>query len=660
MGYDGSMQTKAAPVLTLSPHAAPASIPNTQIDGSFTLALRLKVPTQPGTLISNAARQPILTVEPLISPMAYRERKRFDSDLALSFTWQTTSLEERLIPEFFTQPENFVWHVKPDNLEKGTLTVQAPIDLVGPDRWIDLVVRHNGLHLHIFADGVLIDEEWVQGPTISMGLPLTIEQNVEYESLQLWNEPLSNAAIEAISGTELARARDAEIHPPHTGTWQYWRPKDYNAYVGDVMPYFDGERLHVYYLYDRRHHLGKWGTGVHTFGHISTPDMVNWTEHPDAIAPDRPEEHTLGTGHIIENEGTYYLYWIEHARRLPFKESRYHADNVFVALGKDTETFVKQPEPWLPLNYGQGGDINTMVFKDPDNGKFYQVVGGGVATGEDIVEHRLFESTDLKTWEKSYDMPSLGMMGVCPSYIHWRGYHYLFSVGFYYYSDQAPSKDKIQRHPNMLERGLTAPMICHYHDDRALLVGFKSQGAYANRLVVRELVDLGDGVLGIKWIEEMMPERTAPIALDNTTLQLTPDSMSAHLSDLPFAYHAKFTVTPSQGAIFRALVRCNTAHTEGADISWITAEKKLEFRDKPGTHIHFTRIQPPLGLTDLFEGLDHPFKVELLVFDDFVDIAFAGRYARIFSAPEDHSGLAFFATAGEVTMTDLVIRPLAQ
>jgi len=35
---------------------------------------------------------------------------------------------------------------------------------------------------------------------------------------------------------------------------QYWKPDADNEFAGDMMPYWDGETFHLFYLLDRDHH----------------------------------------------------------------------------------------------------------------------------------------------------------------------------------------------------------------------------------------------------------------------------------------------------------------------------------------------------------------------------------------------------------------------
>lgn len=644
----------------------------------FTLRARVHACAVERVLVRSAEGEPILSVAPLVSPPAYRERRRFGSRLAITFTWRTDPLADRVIPEYYTHPERFVWHVKPANLESGTLVVQAPVDLVGRDRAVDLVVVHDGLHLQLWIDGVLVDEEWPQGPTRNLVLPLALETASTrgaptagapraIDSVRLLRRGLDPAEVRDLTGEEVARRREREINPHHRGTRQYWRPADYNAYVGDCMPFFHDGVLHLYYLYDRRHHQGKWGAGGHQFAHISTRDLIGWEDHPLALTLERADEGSLGTGNCIFHDGVFHMYWIEHARRIPFREARFHADNIFVACGNDAMRFERRQEPWLRLDYGRSGDVNSFVFRDPGNGKFYHVIGGaGVHDG--TITQPVHESFDLQTWTPSDDLSSLGPLSVCPSYMEWRGYHYLFSVCHYYVSDHPPCANRLRLGTNVVERGLIAPMIVRFSDDRALLVGAKGEGGYAGRLVIRELVQLDGGELATRFVEEMMPDRGDRLPLEqfglrDGELRLDETCPSVRLAGLPESYHLSLTVDPAVGGgptSWRILVRGEADGRSGYEIRFLPAEETVAFRDSPTAPAHGSQQPLRHGLIERFTGLDRRHSVDVLVVDNLVDVCIDGRYTHLGYTPEGPNAFTIERVGGSLAIHALEASPVTR
>src|SRR5690606_34313541 len=75
------------------------------------------------------------------------------------------------------------------------------------------------------------------------------------------------------------------------------------SWVWDFWIADDGERYHLFFLKasralldpDRRH----WRAST---GHATSPDLVSWTEHADALLPDDPpayDDHAAWTGSIV-------------------------------------------------------------------------------------------------------------------------------------------------------------------------------------------------------------------------------------------------------------------------------------------------------------------------------------------------------------------------
>ena len=95
---------------------------------------------------------------------------------------------------------------------------------------------------------------------------------------------------------------------------QYWTPQGHNAWVGDVAVCEFGGRFHVFYLHDRRNHGSMEGKGGHYFAHVSSPDLLHWTEHRAAV-PIVHSPETLGTGTPFVYDGNLCLAFGFHTMR---------------------------------------------------------------------------------------------------------------------------------------------------------------------------------------------------------------------------------------------------------------------------------------------------------------------------------------------------------
>ena len=99
---------------------------------------------------------------------------------------------------------------------------------------------------------------------------------------------------------------------------QYWKPEAVDEFAGDMMPYWDGERFHLFYLLDRDHHAEQGGLGGHQWAHASSVDLREWEHHPLALPIGEPgsvDQHGICTGSIFEHEGIYHAYYATRIKR---------------------------------------------------------------------------------------------------------------------------------------------------------------------------------------------------------------------------------------------------------------------------------------------------------------------------------------------------------
>ena len=433
------------------------------------------------------------------SSIGAREAARIHNGRQLEFLWRT-NLKGIGAGHWFYTPD----------FSKGVLRIGAPVDLINPCDWHDVIVRFTGPRLEMFIDGVLVDEEWPYGALEGINGPLLIGAGFEkgqlkmgfrgqVDHLAIWNRAISDEEIAVLSGgkKEIER-RDREILGGEDTEMQYWRPRGYNAFVGDVMMFFHDGRLHVFYLFDRRHHRSKWGAGAHQFAHMSTKDLVHWEQHPMALPITDQTECSLGTGSFVFRDGTYYLYYIHHAKRLTLADAPYPGDNIFMATSKDGIHFTKNPKPVVIMNQ-TGGDLNPHVITAESGNKFIMNVSGNP-------DRKVYTSDNLIDWAEA-SMPQLNLWG-CTTNFRWNDWRDLTGCGNYVMS-RKPIEDTrgwVTPRSQALHDGIGVPVVSEFTGNRYIYAGFACGGAYAGRLVFRELVQEKDGTLGMKWPEEMIPK----------------------------------------------------------------------------------------------------------------------------------------------------------
>ena len=283
---------------------------------------------------------------------------------------------------------------------------------------------------------------------------------------------------------------------------QYWTPTGTNSWVGDVTLVNFKDRLHVFYLYDERHHQSYGGRGGHIFKHLSSPDLKTWEEHPTAVGKDE-EWEWVGTGTPLVKDGKLYLFYGLHSSRngegweLKYPKGGTYAvseDGVNFTKSHDIFTDDENPSPFW-MEDGRLGIIHSGFSKDRGWWAADRLAG---------------------PWLKVDD--AIPTEGDCPCPFVWNGWHYIIQ-GFVTmaasstgrpgtYEDWVLAGDDVYG-------GLSVPMVVDWKDGRKLLVGWINgldryhevpkgwaKQIWGGWLCFRELVQFPDGRLGSKWLAE--------------------------------------------------------------------------------------------------------------------------------------------------------------
>lgn len=338
----------------------------------------------------------------------------------------------------------------------------------------DVVVNLADSHFSIAIDGHM-DDDMLKVPSIDAYLSAGKVLSPRVRS--------SKVSVPAIPGA----LGDVPDSRPIDGCVQYWTPCGHNAWVGDVAPGVFDNRLHVFYLFDRRHHGSKSGTGGHFFAHLSSPDLVHWEEHPVAV-PLEEWWTTEGTGTPFVKDGKLCL-----------------------AYGLHTDRITK--DPGFPVGGTYAESENGIHFRktlkiitDAQNPTIRNLPGGGYELVTSYGGTKgLFRSDNLSDW-RLHDS-ELPFRGDCPSLFDWHGHRYLLQ-GF---SNMAYSQDGApgtfvdwSGEPDAAYDGLCVPMVAPWKDDRMLYVGWlRHPAGWGGWLVFRELIAYPDGHLGLKWVPEI-------------------------------------------------------------------------------------------------------------------------------------------------------------
>ncbi|CAD0199079.1 unnamed protein product [Chrysodeixis includens] len=176
--------------------------------------------------------------------------------------------------------------------------------------------------------------------------------------------------------------------------------------------YFKGEYHLFYQFYPYNSSLGG-PTGMH-WGHSSSANLVDWTEHPTALIPGK-EQIFSGSG--IEISGTLVLMYTGHINA-PEHSGLADTEAQYLAFSNDGIVFNKYKNNPVIAKSPNG----SPDFRDPKvwkYGDYYYVVLGS-KTEEGYGRVLLYRSEDMATWTflNTIGQPSsrMGYMWECPDF----------------------------------------------------------------------------------------------------------------------------------------------------------------------------------------------------------------------------------------------------
>jgi beta-fructofuranosidase len=642
--------------------------------------------------------------------IGFRELTRLKDSNSIEFLWQTDPLIKQASTGFLSDGENNPYKLSRDSLgrnktwtqqlfpelypdlREGLLRVAAPVDLVGTEDWHDIIVRFTGPKLEMFVDGVLVDEEYPHGELRHFAAPFLIGAGMHngvaapdfrgrIDHMAIWDRALADSEIAVLSGgQEHIAMRTAEINGKEGINPQYWRPEGYNAFFGDPMPFFHDSIFHLFYLSDRKHHGMKWGAGAHSWGHMASGDLSHWKIHPRAIDLTEQTENSLGTGNLVFHNGRYYLYWVNHGRRLVYSDAADHqfSDNIYMATSIDGIHFEKQADPVVRINYLNSGDVNPFVWQASSGDRFYMYISGTPEHG-----NWYFESVDLRNWEP-VKIPALDKIhAACCSYYPWKGGFYWFDWNRGYRKFLEPVEDPGTKLPEFIPitDAWAVPQAAPFTGNRMLMIGFTLPvTVYGSQALIRELVQKPDGTLGLKWPAELIPSSGMPLPLkiqhsrgdvsgDASSLRLSAGEQQSRatcfVEHLPNNMRITMRIVPEPGSSgFGVCVRGQGDYTSGKELCFEPDKKRFRYAIAPDGSDPEPRFSgsSPATLANV-TCLDQSFDLDIIVKDDFVDVCIDHQYTLFHQRPEDYARgdrLFFFVRKGSVKFEAISVRPLTE
>lgn len=210
----------------------------------------------------------------------------------------------------------------------------------------------------------------------------------------------------------------------------FYKPE--NAWVGDLIPYYEDGVYYGFYLHDPRCREGEYAEET-TWHLVTTKDFVNMTYHGEAIkrgGEDAPNKNAY-TGSVLKTkEGIYHVYYTAFNEKVKYNGKS--VQSVMRATGKDLY-HLKTDEDFRFVAddslYESFDWRDPFVFYHEEEKKYWMLLaarekGGGSLRGGCIA---LCKSEDLEHWtyEKPFFAPHMYVTMECPEVFFMNGWWYL-------------------------------------------------------------------------------------------------------------------------------------------------------------------------------------------------------------------------------------------
>ena len=363
------------------------------------------------------------------------------------------------------------------------------------------------------------------------------------------NLPIIDGTLEIALANDWRKTRKEVVMDKVEKSINFYSPRGYNTWAGDVMNFYHDGVYHLLYLHDRHHHDSRWGGGAHSVRHLTTTDFKDWTEQPPIV--DIEEEwNSAGTGTMFYHNGKYYFSHGFHTTRMvPYEktgsrlideqpQSKERIMPVVYAKLQEEKLYPSGANYLVSedgVNFTRGEHIfhiseNPSVYLDEDNRLF--MFGGYGSSG-------IWRADSIDSeWvlDKTAEVPQspLDPSTECPSMFSLNGYKYLI-MGFtgYWQSDK---NGEVYQDVAMdgfdVYDGLDVPMVAKTKDNRLILSGWVGSIEWASVIVHRELIQGENGRLFMKWLPELAPNTNELTVLAKDVQSLALDERKSYYFEM--------------------------------------------------------------------------------------------------------------------------------
>ncbi|MBM7420255.1 MULTISPECIES: glycoside hydrolase family 32 protein [Chryseobacterium] len=318
-----------------------------------------------------------------------------------------------------------------------------------------------------------------------------------------------------------------------------------SGYVGDVMPYYENGKFHLFFLHDAKTKPA--GEGFHDIHSFETSNLTDFSYQGRMIPYGKSNEpdFAVGTGSMIKVGNTYYYYYTGHNATGSFLQDN-PRESILLATSTDMKnwTKIKSFKMTAPIGYYDFEFRDPHVFYNEQESKYWMLISAqndgdrkavilkmtttDPASGNWVSEGTIYTSS----------APENYIMLECPDLFKMGNYWYLLfsenwssTTGTQYRMSTSPNGPWIKpADPRFDGSYLYAAKTASDGINRYLFgwtarkVPESNSGGkdWAGNLVTHQLVQNADGTLGVK-----QPQAISSLFTQSTTLTLEKASGNA-------------------------------------------------------------------------------------------------------------------------------------
>jgi beta-fructofuranosidase len=177
------------------------------------------------------------------------------------------------------------------------------------------------------------------------------------------------------------------VFPMPPAQWMGTDDPYYSAgYTGDIMPFFDNGKFHIYFLHDAQNKPA--GKGFHDIHEFLSTDLAHFTYEGQTIpyGETNDPDFAVGTGSVVKVGNLYYFYYTGHNGTPAFLQSNAR-ESVLCATSPDLKNWTKIPSFKItaPTGYYNFDFRDPHVFYNDELKKYSMLVSTQTDPGRKAV-----------------------------------------------------------------------------------------------------------------------------------------------------------------------------------------------------------------------------------------------------------------------------------